>query len=152
MPDPEREPEPNYFCEFDNCEFRSTLDEVAKHELFCKHRSSNEELVQKWSDITRKDWKWNEAVIEELKNEYSMEKALHETLNIATENLKQAVQKKESLKLTLNHKEPTAMKSSVRSNVANKRQRSIIIIKAMQSKASAKFKTEHWQKVHQELM
>ena len=83
---------------------------------------------------------------------YSMEKALHETLNVATENLKQAVEQKESLKLSPNHSEPTAMKSTARSNVANKRQRSINIIKAMQNKASTKFKTEHWQKVHHELM
>ena len=79
---------------------------------------------------------------------YKAEKALHETINSATANLKHAMELKKSLEPI-----PQIPKSTARSNVSSKRQRAIKIVEAMQSRIKPqKLKKEHWQKTYNELM
>ena len=96
-------------------------------------------------------WSKNDIVLDEIKNEYKTEKALHETVNAATENLRKAVELKESRKMSPDAKanplKSTVSNPTARSNVANKQKRSINIVRAMQERfRQQKMKKEHWQK------
>ena len=84
----------------------------------------------------------------DMKQAYRTEKALHEIMNAASANLKQAKELKESTEMST--KIP---KSTARSNVSSKRQRAIKIVEAMQIKIKPqKFKKEYWQNAYNELM
>ena len=71
-----------------------------------------------------------------MKNMYKTEKAMHEAMNAATLNLKQAQELKDSLK-------QSPIKTTAHSNVSNKRKRATRIINAMQKRYPQKFKKEY---------
>ena len=87
----------DYCCTFD-CDFQGNFQEVKMHESECPKREGI--IIQRWSDLIFAKWSKNDILLEEIKNEYRTEKALHETVNAATENLRKAVELKESRKMS----------------------------------------------------